>query len=87
MKLKYSEKDIEIFRDIRRMTDESRKINQILNSDDFNIDLLKLDLRRQKRKNNTKSLPNLIYNQGNNIPFKTSSLFKKTNKKIQSTTI
>ena len=86
MKLKYSEKDIEIFRDIRRMTDESRKINQILNSDDFNIDLLKLDLRKQKRKINTKSLPNLIYNQGNNIPFKTSSPFKVSNKKIQSNT-
>ena len=34
MKLKFSEKDKEIFKDIRRMKDESNKINQILNSDD-----------------------------------------------------
>ena len=34
MKLKFSENDKEIFKDIRRMKDELNKINQILNSDD-----------------------------------------------------
>ena len=72
MKLKFSEKDKEIFKDIRRMKDESNKINQILNSDDWRIDLLKQDLRKRKR-NKINTLPNLIYNQGQKMPFKTTS--------------
>ena len=54
------------------MKDESNKINQILNSDDWRIDLLKQDLRKRKR-NKINTLPNLIYNQGQKMPFKTTS--------------
>ena len=82
MKLKFSEKDKEIFKDIRRMKDESNKINQILNSDDWRIDLLKQDLRKRKR-NKINTLPNLIYNLRKKMPFKTiaNSAIKYNEKK------
>ena len=77
MKVKLNEKDKAIYQDIKRMKDESRRINQILRSDDYIIDLLKQDIRKKTKSNSTKSLPNLIFRQGNNLKLNTRIFFKK----------
>ena len=74
MKVKLNEKDKAIYQDIKRMKDESRRINQILRSDDYIIDLLKQDIRKKTKSNSTKSLPNLIFRQGNNLKLNTRIL-------------
>ena len=81
--LKLNEKERGIFKEINRIRDESNRINQILNSEDCRIDLLKENIRRRKKKININTLPNLIYNQGNNnIPIKISNFKSKEKKKI-----
>ena len=77
MKLRAYQKEKEMFKEIQKIGDESKRINQILNSEDWRIDLLK---QEKRKKNNNKTinytLPNLIYNQGNINLFKPKGMKK-----------
>ena len=66
MKLSASQRENEMFEEIKKIGDESRRIYQILSSEDYKIDLLKKRKKKKKtHKNINYTLPNLIYNQGN----------------------
>ena len=77
MKLRAYQKEKEMFKEIQKIGDESKRINQILNSEDWRIDLLK---QEKRKKNNNKTinytLPNLIYNQGNINVYKPKGIKK-----------
>ena len=71
MKLRTYQRENEMFKEIQKIGDESRRIYQILTSEDCRIDLLKQEKRKKKNnKNINYTLPNLIYNQGNINLFK-----------------
>ena len=71
MKLRTFQRENEMFKEIQKIGDESRRIYQILTSEDCRIDLLKQEKRKKKNnKNINYTLPNLIYNQGNINLFK-----------------
>ena len=71
MKLRAYQRENEMFKEIQKIGDESRRIYQILTSEDCRIDLLKQEKRKKKNnKNINYTLPNLIYNQGNINLFK-----------------
>ena len=78
MKLRVYQKEKEMFKEIQKIGDESRRIYQILNSDDCRIDLL-MQNKKKKMTNKTinYTLPNLIYNQGIINPYKPKKI--KTN--------
>ena len=71
MILRTYQRENEMFKEIQKIGDESRRIYQILTSEDCRIDLLKQEKRKKKNnKNINYTLPNLIYNQGNINLFK-----------------
>ena len=47
MKLRAYQKEKEMFKEIQKIGDESRRIYQILNSDDCRIDLLKQNKKKK----------------------------------------
>ena len=77
MKLRAYQRENEMFKEIQKIGDESRRIYQILTSEDCRIDLLKQEKRKKKNnKNINYTLPNLIYNQGNINLFKPKGMKK-----------
>ena len=77
MKLRTYQRENEMFKEIQKIGDESRRIYQILTSEDCRIDLLKQEKRKKKNnKNINYTLPNLIYNQGNINLFKPKGMKK-----------